>query len=42
MLAGVDEAERGGWEVGAQGEEGVESGDCGGFGNGDGEGWEGC
>jgi hypothetical protein len=42
VLAGVDQAERGGREVGAQGQQGVEGCDCGGFGDGDGEGWEMC
>lgn len=42
MLAGVHEAEGGCGEVGAQGQQGVEGCDCGGFGDGDGEGWERC
>ena len=42
MLAGVHEAERVGWEVGAKSQQGVESCDCGGFWDGDREGWEMC
>jgi hypothetical protein len=39
VLAGVDEAEGGCWEVGPESQEGVQGCDCGGFGDGYGEGW---